>query len=530
MNKIITLKFNSMKIKNYILTAMLSVTLSAWAAVPTPSVHLQMNEDANATQLTNTGSRSDLVVDANTTGGGILTSGVVDPLRGKVWYVNTNYNAFFHFKKDVSGTLSDYPGTTGSAARTYMFWTKPDGLAFSAMINSGIGPSAAFDVQLEGVGNPRVGDGTNYTKMYDITMKNQKWVHLAFVMKDNAGIQDVKMYINGRESVPWNTGTNAKVNTDPNGILKFLQKYKGWASDFRYYETALTATQVREVYGKKDLILHYKFDESAGTTNITDYSGNNYTATMQGIYVMGEPDAVRGKVAKMAGASLEPLNFKGILGDNPRTICFWYKQDALVHSNISYYGAGTDQFQIQISGAGAVTIYNSFDPTPSYTVGLGPIDFTSWKHVAIVSEGNDANFIQVYVDGAPLQMEISNITKQLLYTKAAGDMRVLNDANGYISDYRIYAGALTPAELTAVQNGTTAVKQITLSSKVYPTVTSDKVYFGTAIQDLKVMSVSGVVVKSVKSATIQSVDLSELNQGAYILLINNSEYTRIIKK
>jgi hypothetical protein len=519
-----------MKLKIYTLMFLMSVTLLTKAIVPTPSVHLALNEDAGATQIVNAGSRTDIVVVPNTNGGGIMTSGVVDPIRGKVWYVNTNYNAFFHFKKDVSGTLSDYPGTTGNAARTYMFWVKPDGLAFSALLNSGIGPAAAFDVQLEGAGNPRVGDGTNYTKMYDITMKNQKWVHLAFVMKDNDGIQDVKMYINGRVSVPYNTGTNAKVNTDPNGVLKFLQKYKGWASDFRYFETALTGSQIREVYGKKDLILHYKFNESAGNSNIADYSGNNFTATMQGIFLMGEPDPVRGKVVKMAGASLEPLNFKGVLGDNPRTICFWYKQDALAHSNISYYGAGTDQFQIQISAVGAVTIYNSFDPSPSYTVGLGPIDFTTWKHVAVVSDGNDANFIQVYVDGTPLQMDNANITKQLLYTKPAADMKVLNDASGYLSDYRIYAGALTPAEIAAVKDGTTAVKQIGLNQRVYPNVTTGIVHFAEPVHQVQVLNISGVVQKTYTNSEIRSIDLSGLNSGMYILLVNNNEYVKILKK
>lgn len=518
-----------MRLNYYILLTLLSLSIISWATVPTPAVHLMMNEDVNATQLNNSGARTDLVVVPNNTGG-ILTSGVIDPIRGKVWYVNSNYNAFLHVKKDVAGVLSDYPGATGSSARTYMFWVKPDGLAFSALVNSGIGPTAGFDIQLEGVGNPRVGDGTNYTKMYDITMKNQKWVHLAFVMKDNAGIQDVKMYINGRESLPWNTGTNAKVNTDPNGILKLFQKYKGWASDFMFFETALTAAQIREIYGKKDLLLHYKFDEPAGTTNITDYSGNNNIATMQGIFIMGEQDIVRGKVAKLGGASLEPLNFKGVLGDNPRTICFWYKQDAAINSNISYYGAGTDQFQIQVSSAGSVTIYNSFDPSPSYTVGLGPIDFTSWKHITVVSEGNDANFIQVYIDGVAVQMEISNITKQLLFTKSAGDMKVLNDANGYISDYRIYAGALTPAEIALVISGTTGISKLVSSSGVYPSVTTDMVFFKTPVQKVKVFSLSGTVIKEFKQAQLSCISLSAFEKGLYILLINDKQYIKIIKE
>lgn len=497
--------------------------------VPSPVIHLPLNEDANATSFINLGTNSTITaVPVVTTG--VLTSGVEDPQKGKVCYFNSNYNAFINLKQTVAEVTSDFPGATGGVARTYSFWVKPDGLAFSAFLNSGIGPTQAFDIQCEAVGNPRVGDGTNYTKMYDIALKNMKWSHLAFVMTENAGMHNVKMYINGRESVPWNVGTNATVNTATNGILKLFQKFKGWASDFKYFDSSLTANQIREIYGKKDLLLHYKFDEASGAVNVVDYSGNNYSGTLSGIFLLGESDGQKGNVAKLGGSTLEAIGFKGVLGDNPRTVAFWYKQDAAVFSNISYYGSGADQFQMQVSGAGSVTVYNSFSPAPSYTVAPGPYDFTSWKHIAIVTDGSDASLIQVYIDGSPAIMETSNITKNILYTISAGDMKVLNDASGYISDYRVYAGAMNQNEIAAIVSGITGEKDVYKSFDAYPSVTEDLVFFKEPVDNIKIFNLSGSVVKESTHDQMNSISLKYLPTGMYLLQLNNHNFVKVIKK
>ena len=435
------------KLLTFLISGLLSGPFVASAQLPEPLIHLLLNEDVNATEIVNTGSDTSIFALPNNANGAILTSGIDDPERGKVWYVNSNYNGFLHIKYSKDDQILDFPGATGGKERTYSFWIKPDGLAFSALLNSGIGPSQAFDVQTEGVGNPRVGDGTNYTKMYDLTLKNQKWTHLAIVMKENAGVHEIKMYYNGRVSVPYNVGTNATVNTDPIGILKLFQKYKGWVSDFYYYDVALTHEQIGEIYGRKDLLLHYKFDEGASDISIADYSGNNVLGELSGSYSLGISDPSKSKVAKFTGGTVVTTGFKGVLGDNPRTITLWFKQDAKTFSSISYFGNNADHFQIQINDDGTVRVTNSADPALSYIITEEQYDFTTWKHLAIVSKGPDATKISLIVDGTEAKMKTDNLLKPVIFTASAGDMKAMHNTTGYVSDYRLYAGALTLAEI-----------------------------------------------------------------------------------
>ena len=514
-----------MKTRNLFLMIFVACNMLSYATLPTPVIHFPMNENAGATSLVNTVSGSTITADANTSGG-TMTSGVVDALRGKVWYMNSNYNGFFHVKN--SGV--DYPGATGTAARTYTFWIKPEVIQFNDLLNTN-----NFVVQMEGGGGIRTGDNSNWTKMYDMYPIVNKWVHVAIVMSSGSTVNNVKMYYNGRLSTPTNTGTNPAINTTST-LLKLFQKYKGWVSDFRYYDQALTHAQVQEVYGRKDLVLHYKFDEATSATNAVDYSYYGWASTKSGTITLGHTDGIRGQVAKFTGGTLNVTNFKGILGSNPRTLAFWFKQDVpYTYTGVMYYGGGTAQFQVQVNASGNIVVYNSYtSPTvQSYLVGVGPYDFSSWRHIAIVTNGSDATQTKIYVDGVEVSSyDLSNLQVTTFNTATSSDMKAANNLTGYLSDMRLYAAEMNQSEVSNIMNNiSTGTEKIHAADiAVYPTTTTSKLFIRGNVNNIRIFSLTGMLMREMNAKNIESVDIEGFKPGMYIVYLNQRHSFKIFKQ
>jgi len=205
-------------------------------------IDFPMNEEANATSLINFIQGSTVYADKNCWSA-TMNSAYQDTSRANVWYTDSNYGGFFHVKKDNN---VNYPGATGSSSRTYSLWFKPDLLQFNDLLYSGTSPDI-FTIQMESGGVIRVGDNTNWARMTGLVPVANQWNHLVVTMQANSGVHNVKLYLNGQLSTVTNTGTNATINTATN-LLKLYQKFKGYVSDFRYYNYALVDQQVSNLY------------------------------------------------------------------------------------------------------------------------------------------------------------------------------------------------------------------------------------------------------------------------------------------
>jgi len=362
-----------------------------------------------------------------------------------------------------------------------------------------------------------------------------KWVHVAVVMTAGSTVNNVKMYYNGRVSVPTNTGANPALNTSST-LLKLFQKYRGWVSDFRYYDQALTQAQVMEVYGYKDLVLHYKFNEAVNATNAVDYSYYGWASTKGGTVTLGHTDGIRGQVAKFTGGTLNVTNFKGILGNNPRTLAFWFKQDAaFTYTGVMYYGAGTNQFQVQVNASGNIVVYNSYTnaTTQSYMVGVGPYDFSTWRHIAVVTNGSDATQIKIYVDGVEVSSyDFANQQLNTINTQTSADMKAANNLTGYLSDLRFYAAEMSQSEVSNIMNNlTTKTTEPNYSSlRVYPTITNGFINFSKPFSNVKIYNIAGELVGEVNRSEINSINIEGYRSGVYILKADNQHIVRIIKQ
>jgi parallel beta-helix repeat protein len=229
-------------------------------------IDFPMNEGANATSLVNFIQGSTIYADKNCWSA-TMNSAYQDTSRGNVWYIDSNYGGFFHVKKDNN---VNYPGATGTTSRTYSLWFKPDLLQFNDLLYSGTSPDI-FTIQMESGGVIRVGDNTNWVRMTGLMPLVNQWNHLVVSVPANSGVHNVKLYLNGQLSTATNTGINATIITASN-LLKLYQKFKGYVSDFRFYNYALIDQQVSNLYSSTLNNSPYRV-----TTITTDITSPNET-------------------------------------------------------------------------------------------------------------------------------------------------------------------------------------------------------------------------------------------------------------
>ena len=82
-------------------------------------------------------------------------------------------------------------------------------------------------------------------------------------------------------------------------------------------------------------------------------------------------------------------------------------------------------------------------------------------------------------------------------------------------------------------------KQTTLSAddnnldanklRVFPTITSNTVFFSEKVTSIKVISLLGKILISKNNVNIKELDISKLTTGLYILHINNNQIAKILK-
>ena len=136
-------------------------------------------------------------------------------------------------------------GSNGAAPYSIAVWTYKDSIG-SKGYQTILGGGSGFELEA------RNGSGTdpqyvlwNWGKVA-ASYEFGKWTHVVFTKQDNA----VKLYVNG---VLANEGTSSTSVPDNNYWIgswnsSSAQNFEGRMSDFRIYATALSATQVAELY------------------------------------------------------------------------------------------------------------------------------------------------------------------------------------------------------------------------------------------------------------------------------------------
>lgn len=218
-----------------------------------------------------------------------------------------------------------------------------------------------------------------------------------------------------------------------------------------------------------NLEAYWPFDESDGDT-ATDLSGNNRDAVMRN----GFPAWVEGKVngaAEFFGFDdFSTPGWKGIGGDQPRTITYWVKTEWEVNVPSGIVGWGFSTLngakwhcRLNESAANGTVGAVRTEIQGSYTIGSIPLNDGQWHHVAsvLLEDGFLIQDIIHYVDGE-LETVSGSGNPEIIIDTAVDDRgteveigsRLQGTAQQYfigvVDEVRIYSRALTQADVQAV--------------------------------------------------------------------------------
>lgn len=209
------------------------------------------------------------------------------------------------------------------------------------------------------------------------------------------------------------------------------------------------------------LILHYKFDQSDPTI---DSSGNASNLTNVGS-VVAATDPTYGTVAYFDGTQTSyltlPTTPSAMRGSSPRTISYWLSRPVLEQSMIYNNGdtAETrfggylfpnDTRYAHISGNGVTIIYDGVS---------GSFGLNTWYNFTVTYDGTTKILYVGGVQVGTLTTTLATGSEEL--TIGRNNIFPTLPFNGSISDFRVYDGALSAADVSQIfsdgPNGANAV-------------------------------------------------------------------------
>jgi hypothetical protein len=245
----------------------------------------------------------------------------------------------------------------------------------------------------------------------------------------------------------------------------------------------------------------------------------------------------------------------GITGNSARTISAWIRyDDKLTTTNGSHCIVNIGDPSSATQGRNTFTLAAANNKL-TVAIGGGNVNYDysgtdiedgNWHLVAFtLSEGGDMSDITFYVDGVAVvsdggsNSEAIATTDDLVYVASRGDYSQKWFDGGGIDDLRIYDYELTAAQIdTLYSNVVSDVTGISMTFEedeftAYPTVVEDFLYIESASSsslDINVFDFNGKVVINTSD---QTVDMSGLVSGLYIVNVSGDNKVatfKIIKK
>jgi fibronectin type 3 domain-containing protein len=209
-----------------------------------------------------------------------------------------------------------------------------------------------------------------------------------------------------------------------------------------------------------DLVAHLKFNETSGTT-AADSSGNSWSAALVNGAAFG-PGFLKNAL-NLPNTSAQHATFPAgvVSGLNDFTISTWVKVDAFsTFARIFDFGSGTGGYMMltpqYTTGTDAAkmrfAITNTGSGGEQPIISSTAIPLNTWTHVAVTLSGNTG---RLYLNGVQVgsstaitlrPSSLGNTTQNYLGRSQWADPYF----TGAIDDFRIYARALSAAELTTL--------------------------------------------------------------------------------
>jgi len=294
------------------------------------------------------------------------------------------------------------------------------------------------------------------------------WYHFVLIIDTDAPVNN-RLYINGQldsggssgaETIdPWNFAADLRFGGTTIEQAPGLRYFDGQFNDFRIYSGLLTPVEIATQYG---LILHWKMDETSGTTAL-DSSGLGYTGTQTAIvYDEGIIDGAYRFNGSTSQVRNDPVK-NAINGLTSITVAVWVKSDNFDYDQDIFFSdfptGNDDHLGLRFDENGLFGGENRVVKASISTNGgthqiesSSNVQSTKWLHLAMT--WNSGEHIQLYVNG-----KLNNLT----YTDGpvSGNLNAVDRIllgvgtknqpwEGRIDDFRIYNRALCAEEIDQI--------------------------------------------------------------------------------
>lgn len=267
-----------------------------------------------------------------------------------------------------------------------------------------------------------------------------------------------------------------------------------------------------------------------------------------------EDSADENLIQNNVAADIRTTTNFGITGSNPRTISAWIRYDnknpdtngshcimnmgdpvSATGGRVTFsLAAANDKLQVAIGGGNTNHDYNA-----------SVVEDGNWHQVAFTyPSGGGMADIKFYIDGQLVSNNggtntanpFNTTSAELVIGSRGNNSQKWFDGGG-IDDFRIYDSVLTDAEITTIFNGGTLnTKDISFAKNeltAFPTIVDDILQIQTTSNDSLEINIIDISGKMVIKTSGNSVDMSALTSGLYIVKVREGNKTanlKVIKK
>ncbi len=353
-------------------------------------------------------------------------------------------------------TIANMP--TSSNQRTISLWVKLNtfnSLGFNYIYSYGPGSSAnGVYLNATTVNHYALNFGNNTNHSISTPHTLNTWVHYAFTYDGSRS----RIYKNGIligttvQNISTVSNNSFSMGVTEGGGIGYLN---GAVDELKIYNRALSASEVYEIYGQ------------IPSTPVVQWNFNGNTTANGGLYAFSTPagTGLNNDRFNNANSALFMNNSGSVatgvaplpLGNNPRTISFWFKRSQSDFQELFVYGSSGNQncYGLNVSGSGAFANYHTNNGS-LYTVlsssSNQPIAPDTWHMITVVYTQDSS---KIYRNGVVIAELPNSVNLTTTGTNLRLGMVLTSSSNpfqGTIDEIKVYNGALSPLEIAGSYN------------------------------------------------------------------------------
>ena len=500
----------------------------------------------------------DATIDAGTaTNNGIITGATAATDRDG----NANSAMYFDGNDWIDfGNYADYQ--FGFDSFTITFWVKGDGSTSTGGYVIGkraftVGQDYVYAVTYDYANGGRVfgyirdDNGQAVTNYPTASSLADEWHHVAMVV--DRDLDGVAFYVDGAvldaELLGSGFGSlNAIGATFGNLVMGRSsngdQYFRGWVDDVKIYRRALSSADLALMQDPlpidltSDLKIYYPFCDGL----VTDESPSGYTtgtvSTSVGVDRNGVPDG-----AQVFNSGMIQLP-GDLISNTDFTIAVWY-----YYTGAGQYPRLVDLSKQANSTSDAIILYPStlnnsvpffgmWNSASQQMVSLqaSEVLLNQWVHIVVTKIGNAYTMYLngEYEIGTSVPWSPSNVARTVSRIGRSAYTNSPEWFPGSVDDFRVWQRGLNNQEVAALYNAYDACASITVGLNeqetnelsIYPNPTESELFFSDATAG-EVLNLSGK--RLIQFPITQTLDLSSLAEGVYLIRFENGTVNRIVK-